>query len=205
MALTKLKRIVVASMVVGAFHAGVATAAVETGAAAPDFTLTDVQGNKHTLHDHLGSIIVLEWTNYDCPFVRKFYNPGVMQAMQSEMAENGVVWLTICSSAPGTQGNFTQEVWKQRIEAWNVVAPVLLDESGDVGRTYGARVTPHMYVIDSEGRIAYQGAIDSIRSVNPDDIEKADNYVKAAVHALLAGEDVENTHTTPYGCTVKYE
>ena len=205
MAYITLKRIVLASIVFAGLQASIATGAVETGAEAPDFTLTDVQGNEHTLHDHLGSIIVLEWTNYDCPFVRKFYNPGVMQAMQSEMAEKGVIWLTICSSAPGTQGNFTQEVWKQRMEAWNVVAPVLLDESGDVGRAYGARVTPHMYVIDTEGRIAYQGAIDSIRSVSPDDIEKAENYVKAAVHALLAGEDVENTDTTPYGCTVKYE
>ncbi len=184
---------------------GTAQAAVETGAAAPDFTLTDVAGNEHTLHDHLGSIIILEWTNYDCPFVRKFYNPGVMQEWQKAMADQGIVWLTICSSAPGTQGHFSQEVWKQRMEDWSVVAPVLLDESGDVGRAFGARVTPHMYVIDTEGRIAYQGAIDSIRSVNPDDIERADNYVKAAVEALLAGEEVEITDTTPYGCTVKYE
>ena len=184
--------------------AGFAVAAVETGAEAPDFTLTDVQGNSHTLQDHRGSIVVLEWTNYDCPFVRKFYDPGVMQAMQTEMAEKGIVWLTICSSASGKQGHFTQEVWKQRMAAWTVVAPVLLEESGDVGRAYSARTTPHMYVIDAEGKLVYQGAIDSIRSVNADDIERADNYVKAAVAAVLAGESVEVTDTRAYGCSVKY-
>ena len=201
----KMLRFSAALLTVVGIQVGTVSAGVETGAEAPDFTLTDVAGNEHTLHDHLGSIIILEWTNYDCPFVRKFYNPGVMQEWQEAMAEQGIVWLTICSSAPGTQGNFTQAVWKQRMEEWNVVAPVLLDESGDVGRAYGARTTPHMYVIDTEGRIAYQGAIDSIRSVNPDDIERADNYVQAAVAALLAGEEVETTDTRPYGCTVKYE
>lgn len=201
----KLKCVAIAGLAAASLQAGVAMGAVETGAEAPDFTLTDVRGNEHTLHDHLGSIIVLEWTNYDCPFVRKFYNPGVMQAMQAEFAERGIVWLTICSSAPGTQGNFTPEVWLQRMGAWNVVAPVLLDESGDVGRAYGALVTPHMYVIDTEGRIAYQGAIDSIRSVNSDDIDRADQYVRLAVEALLAGNEVAITDTRPYGCTVKYE
>ena len=201
----KMLRFSAALLTVVGLQVGAVSAGVETGSEAPDFTLTDVAGNEHTLHDHLGSMIILEWTNYDCPFVRKFYNPGVMQEWQESMAEQGIVWLTICSSAPGTQGNFTQEVWKQRMEEWNVVAPVLLDESGDVGRAYGARTTPHMYVIDTEGRIAYQGAIDSIRSVNPDDIERADNYVQDAVAALLAGEDVEVTDTTAYGCTVKYE
>lgn len=200
----KLQRVIGAGIVFAGIHAGVVTAAVETGAEAPNFTLTDVQGNEHTLHAHRGSIVVLEWTNYDCPFVRKFYNPGAMQAMQTEMAEKGVVWLSICSSAPGTQGNFTPEVWKQRMEAWSVVAPVLLDESGDVGRAFGARTTPHMFVINAEGNVAYQGAIDSIRSVNPADIERADNYVRLAVEALLAGNEVETTDTQPYGCTVKY-
>lgn len=205
MGIKKMIRWACAAALVAGLHAGTASAGVEAGDAAPDFTLTDVQGNEHTLHDHLGSIIILEWTNYDCPFVRKFYNPGVMQEMQRAMADQDIVWLTICSSAPGTQGNFTQEVWMERMEEWDVVAPVLLDESGDVGRAFGALVTPHMYVIDTEGNVAYQGAIDSIRSVNPDDIEEAENYVQSAVEALLAGEDIEHTDTRPYGCTVKYE
>jgi peroxiredoxin len=179
-------------------------ASVKTGEAAPDFTLTDVNGNAHTLSSHKGKIVVLEWTNYDCPFVRKFYNPGAMQALQAEVAEKGVVWLTINSSAPGKQGNFSKEVWLQRMAAHNAVAPVLLDEDGTVGRAYGARTTPHMFVIHADGTIVYQGAIDSIRSTNAADIEKADNYVRAAVVALLAGEPVETTDTRPYGCSIKY-
>ncbi|MFU8781137.1 MAG: thioredoxin family protein [Kiritimatiellia bacterium] len=183
----------------------VASAAVETGSEAPDFTLSDVHGNSHTLREHRGRIVVLEWTNYDCPFVKKFYEPGAMQALQAEMKAKGVVWLSICSSAAGKQGNFTKSVWLQRMEAAKVQVPVLLDESGDVGRAYSARTTPHMFVIDAEGKVVYQGAIDSIRSTNSDDIERAENYVQAAVTAVLAGQAVETTDTRAYGCSVKYE
>lgn len=199
-----MRVVAVAGFVLAGLHVQSAMAAVETGAEAPDFKLTDVQGNEHTLSEHRGNIVVLEWTNYDCPFVRKFYKPGVMQALQAEMTAKGIVWLTICSSASGKQGNFTKEIWLQRMEASKVVTPVLLDESGDVGRAYSARTTPHMFVIDAAGKVAYQGAIDSIRSVDSGDIERADNYVKAAVTALLAGEAVEVTDTTAYGCSVKY-
>lgn len=195
--------IAVAGISLAGFQAAVA--AVETGAEAPDFKLQDIQGNAHSLSAHRGKIVVLEWTNYDCPFVKKFYVPGVMQKMQAEMAEKGIVWLSICSSAPGKQGNFTKEVWLQRMEAAKVQVPVLLDEDGTVGGAYNARTTPHMFVIDVEGKVAYQGAIDSKRSVNSDDIEGADNYVKAAVEALLAGEPVAVTDTTAYGCSVKYK
>jgi len=179
-------------------------AAVETGAVTPGFTLQDVAGMAHSLEAHRGSIVVLEWTNYDCPFVRKFYQPGVMQQWQAEMRAKGVVWLTINSSAAGKQGNFTAEVWKQRMAAWKVTGPVLLDPEGAVGRAYGARTTPHMFVLDAEGKVVYQGAIDSVRSVNSDDIAGAENYVKAAVTALLAGEPVAVTDTQAYGCSVKY-
>ncbi len=175
------------------------------GTKAPDFTLPSVAGEEHSLSQYEGKIVVLEWINYDCPFVRKFYNPGVMQKWQNEATEKGIVWLSICSSAPGTQGNFSHEEWQRRIAAHEVKIPVLLDESGDVGRAYGAQTTPHMYVINPEGYIVYQGAIDSIRSTSADDIEKADNYVRAAIKAVLAGEEVEVAKTRAYGCSVKYK
>jgi peroxiredoxin len=179
-------------------------AAVKTGADAPAFSLMDVHGNTHSLADHKGKIVVLEWTNYDCPFVRKFYSVGAMQKLQKEMTEKDVVWLSINSSAAGKQGNFSKEVWLQRIKDAGVETPVLLDADGTVGKAYGAKTTPHMFVIDAEGKVAYQGAIDSKRSTNSDDIEGAENYVKAAVKALMAGDDVEVKDTQSYGCSVKY-
>lgn len=172
---------------------------------APAFELQDVNGTVHSLAQYEGRIVVLEWTNYDCPFVKKFYSVGAMQSLQEEFAARGVVWLSVCSSAPGKQGHFTREEWRDRIERSGVkAAAVLLDESGDVGRAYGARNTPQFVIIDPEGRIAYQGAIDDRRSANPDDIAGARNYVEEALDALLAGRPVEVAETAPYGCTVKY-
>ncbi len=173
--------------------------------AAPAFTLTDAHGEEHSLSDYEGKVVVLEWVNHGCPFVVKFYAGGHMQAMQEEMVEKGVVWLSICSSAPNTQGWMTAEDQAKTIEEKGIKATaVLLDEDGTVGRAYGARTTPHMYVIDGEGKLRYQGAIDSIRSTRASDIEKADNYVRAAVEAVLAGEEVDPKQTQPYGCSVKY-
>lgn len=173
--------------------------------AAPDFTLTDAHGEEHTLSDYKGKIVVLEWVNHGCPFVVKFYAGGHMQAMQAEMAEKDVIWLSICSSAKDQQGWMTAEDQAKTIEEKEIKAhAVLLDEDGTVGRLYGARTTPHMYVIDAEGMLRYQGAIDSIRSTRAADIERADNYTRAAVEALLAGEEVAVTQTQPYGCSVKY-
>jgi len=172
---------------------------------APAFTLTDAHGNEHSLSDYEGKIVVLEWVNHGCPFVVKFYRNGNMQALQAEMAEKGVVWLSICSSGPGKQGWMTPEDQAKTIEEKEIKAhAVLIDEDGTVGRAYGAATTPHMFVIDGEGAIRYRGAIDSIRSTNPDDIPRADNYVKAAVEALLAGEEVDPKETRAYGCTVHY-
>ncbi len=171
---------------------------------APAFRLPSVGGETHSLSQYAGKVVVLEWTNYDCPFVKKHYSVGAMQALQREMTDAGVVWLSINSSAPGKQGNFTKEEWQRRMKAAKVAVPVLLDEDGTVGHAYGAKTTPHMFVIDPEGQIVYQGAIDSIRSTNSDDIEKAENYVKAAVAAVQAGEPVEEPKTRAYGCSVKY-
>lgn len=172
--------------------------------AAPGFTLPDAHGAAHSLADFRGSIVVLEWVNQECPFVVKFYSGGHMQALQAEMAEKGVVWLSINSSAPGLQGWLTPEDHLSTIEQKGINSrAVLIDEDGTVARAYGARTTPHMFVIDAEGNIAYQGAIDSIRSTNPEDIPRARNHVREAVASLLAGEPVEVPRTQPYGCSVK--
>jgi peroxiredoxin len=173
--------------------------------AAPAFTLPDGHGNEHSLSDFEGKIVVLEWVNQECPFVVKFYSGGHMQALQAEMAEKGVIWLSINSSAPGLQGWLSPEDHLSTIEEKGINAhAVLIDEDGTVGRAFGARTTPHMFVIDKEGNIAYQGAIDSVRSTNPADIPEARNYVREAVTALLAGEAPPVARTQPYGCSVKY-
>ena len=183
-----------------------AFAAAEIGEEAPNFTLPDIAGEAtHTLSDHRGSYVVLEWTNYDCPFVVKHYREGHMQRLQQEMAKQGVVWYLICSSAPGTQGHFDAETWARRTAEWEVAAKaVLLDPEGTVGRAYGATHTPHMFVIDPEGVLIYAGAIDSIRSTNPDDIARAGNYVRMALDRARAGLAVDPARTRAYGCTVKY-
>lgn len=182
-----------------------AVAAVKTGEAAPDFKLKDLSGTEHSLSDFKGKIVVLEWTNYGCPFVKKHYGSGNMQALQEKYTKKGVVWLTICSSAPGKQGYFTTEEWvKKSEEAKSKGTAILPDPTGATGKLYGAKTTPHMFVIDAAGKLAYQGAIDSNRSFDPKTIKGATNYVAEAVDALLKGEDVAEKETKSYGCSVKY-
>ncbi len=179
--------------------------AVSIGEKAPDFTLTDIEGNTHSLSDFAGKVVVLEWTNHGCPFVKKHYGSGNMQALQENAAEKDVVWLTICSSAPGKQGHMSAEDWQKLSNDKGVKSTgTLIDEDGSVGRLYKAKVTPHMYVIDSEGMLVYNGAIDSISSASASDIPKAENYVTAALEAVLAGEAVAKGTSKPYGCSVKY-
>ncbi len=183
--------------------AGAQAAAV--GEAAPDFTLTDTHGNEHSLSDFAGQVVVLEWFNHECPFVVKFYDSGKMQELQRSAAEDGIVWLTVVSSAPGTQGYTSADEANEIIANWeSAEAARLLDPEGTAGRLYDARTTPHMYIIDTEGTLVYNGAIDSIASANQDDIEKADNYVVNALEALAAGAPIEPNQTRPYGCSVKY-
>jgi len=180
-------------------------AAVETGASAPEFTLTDTTGAEHSLSDFKGKYVVLEWTNYGCPFVVKYYQEGHMQALQEKMSGQGVVWLIINSGAPGKQGHVTPEQGQQQIADKGIKATaMLLDTDGKVGRAFDARVTPHMYLIDPDGKLVYQGAIDSIRSTKVKDIDKAENYVLAAYQAHKGGKPVENPVTKPYGCGIKY-
>ena len=177
----------------------------EVGKAAPAFELKDVQGNVHSLAHFKGKVVVLEWTNYDCPFVKKHYGSGNMQRLQGKYTEKQVVWLSICSSAPGKQGHFTPEVWKKRIEEKGSRAmAVLLDADGKVGRAYGAATTPHMFVIAADGTLQYAGAIDDNPSWDPKTVDGAHNHVAAALDALLAGKSVAVAETKPYGCSVKY-
>ncbi len=172
---------------------------------APAFELPDVNGVKHSLAQYAGKTVVLEWINYDCPFVKKFYSVGAMQALQEKYTQKDMVWLSICSSAPGQQGHYSKEEWLRRIEQSTVKATaVLLDEDGTVGKAYGAKTTPHMYVVTADGNIVYDGAIDDKRSTRAADIEGARNYVKEALKALQAGEAIKDAKTQAYGCSVKY-
>lgn len=179
--------------------------AAEVGAKAPAFTLTDSNGTSHNLSDFKGKYVVLEWINHGCPFVKKFYGPGKMQELQETWTGKDVVWLTICSSAPGKQGHMTADGWNEKIEATGAKSTaLLLDEDGTVGKAYDAKVTPHMYVINPEGTLIYNGAIDSVKSTNPDDIAGATNYVVQAITEAKAGKEVSVPTSAPYGCGVKY-
>ncbi|MCX8054332.1 MAG: thioredoxin family protein [Ignavibacteria bacterium] len=172
---------------------------------APDFELTDVNGTKHKLSDFHGKFVVLEWINFDCPFVKKHYDSENMQKLQGEYTSKGVVWLAICSSAPGKEGNLSKDEIKKRAANYKAkFTAYLIDESGDVGRLYSAKTTPHMYIIDPQGKLIYAGAIDSIRSTDKADIDKAENYVSKALNEALAGKAVSTKVTQPYGCSVKY-
>lgn len=172
---------------------------------ASDFTLKDTDGNEVTLSTYKGKIVVLEWFNHGCPFVKKHYDKGHMQKLQETYTENDVVWLAICSSAPSKQGHRDAAGHKADAETKGTKATaILLDEDGKVGKLYSAKTTPHMFIIDAEGKIAYEGAIDSKRSTNPDHIADSTNFVKQALDELLAGKAVSKAKTTPYGCSVKY-
>ncbi len=177
----------------------------KVGEKAPDFTLVDSHGNEHSLSDFHGQFVVLEWLNHECPFVRKFYNANKMQELQKKYTDKGVVWLSIISSREGEQGFMTPEEINKANEEKNVyAAAVLIDEPGNVGRLYNARVTPHMYVINPDGVLIYDGAIDDKPTANPRDIEGAHNYVIAALDAAMNGREVKISTTRPYGCSVKY-
>lgn len=177
----------------------------ESTATAHDFTLFDTHGAKHTLSDYRGKYVVLEWLNYDCPFVRKHYRSGNMQRLQKAYAEKGVVWLSVVSSAPGKQGHFAPEQMNERTQQeGGAQMAVLLDSDGAVGRLYGARTTPHMFVIDPAGIRIYEGAIDDRPSTNLADIEGATNFVAQSLEQSMAGDPVSVTSRQPYGCSVKY-
>lgn len=175
-----------------------AAGAVEVGAPAPQFSLPDTKGTTHTLSEHRGKIVVLEWTNPTCPFVKRHYSAGTMKKLASKYAEKGVVWLAIDSSHFASA-----EADQQWIADHKLPYPILLDPAGNVGRAYGAKTTPHMFVVDKEGKIAYAGAIDD--DPRGDKGNSARNYVDEVLAKLVSGEKPEISTTPPYGCSVKYK
>lgn len=182
-----------------------AHAALEPGEPAPDFTATDVNGNTVKLSDYAGKTVVLEWTNHLCPFVIKHYDSGNMQALQKKYTDQGVIWLSINSSAAGKEGHTTPEEAKKVMSEWKTAETArLLDPTSEIGKLYSAKTTPHMFVIDENGTIAYAGAIDDNDSFKPETIQGATNYVAQALDALAANKPVEMAQTKPYGCSVKY-
>lgn len=175
------------------------------GETAPDFAELSASGTEVSLADFAGKTVVLEWTNHDCPFVRKHYNSENMQGLQRRAAGEDVVWISVISSAPGKQGHVSAEQALELTETRGAEpAYVLLDEDGSMGRAYGAKTTPHMYIIDDEGLLRYAGAIDTIPSADPADLPNAQNYVTAALSSMADGEEVVTTLSAPYGCSVKY-
>ena len=180
-------------------------AAAEVGEKAPGFTATDMMGEKVNLSDFENKVVVLEWINFGCPFVKKHYSSGNMQSLQEKYTGKDVVWLSVNSSAKGKQGYLESEDLVKKIEKEEGQAThVLVDTAGTVGKAYEAKVTPHMMIIAKDGTLAYSGAIDSNPSADPADIETADKLFADALDAVLAGEAVEDAKNKPYGCGVKY-
>jgi peroxiredoxin len=194
-----------AIVLAAASFVGAAEAAPQIGAAAPAFQATDATGAKRSLAEFAGKPVVLEWSNNQCPFVKKHYETGNMQALQRAAVTDGAVWLTIISSAPGKQGHVTGAKAQELTRARNAApSAVLLDESGAIGKLYGARTTPHMFVIGADGKLVYQGAIDDKPAVNHNSVKGARNYVREALTATRAGRAPAVTSTQAYGCSVKY-
>jgi len=180
--------------------------AMELGKKTPQFSLIDSEGKTHNLSDYKDKYVVLEWVNYDCPFVKKHYSTNNMQNLQKKYTQKGVIWLSICSSADSKQGNFKGAKLIERIkkEGSNSTA-YLIDEEGKVGKSYGAKTTPHMFIINPDGRLIYSGGIDDTPSTDPADIADAQNYVNLALDEALSGKEVSIKYGRPYGCSVKYK
>ena len=183
-----------------------AMASPEPGQLAPDFTATDSNGHARKLSDYHGKFVVLEWTNRGCPFTKKHYDSGNMQKLQKEWTGKGVVWLTVLSSAPGKQGYKSaaeENAYVTQVGASPTA--VLLDPEGQLGHLYGAKTTPHIFIVDPSGKLIYDGAIDSKPTTDQEDIAGADNYVSDALGAALSGQTIAKASTQPYGCSVKYQ
>jgi peroxiredoxin len=175
------------------------------GAPAPAFSLLDSNGKTVSLADFKGKTVVLEWSNHDCPYVRKHYGSNNMQTLQKKWTTQGVVWLTLISSAPGTEGYVSaEEANKLTVERGAAPSDVLFDPKGDVGRSYGAQTTPHMYVIKGDGTLVYMGGIDDKPTTRLSDVKTAKNFVDAALSEVAQGKPVSVTTSRPYGCSVKY-
>jgi peroxiredoxin len=179
--------------------------AVKVGDQAPDFTGTDSHGQTHKLSDYRGKFVVLEWHNNGCPFTKKHYESGNMQKLQQEWTSKGVVWFTVISSSPGSQGYVTADQENEYLQKMHAVpSAAILDPKGDIGHLYGAKTTPHMFVINPQGQIIYNGAIDDKATTDPSDVNGANNYVSDALQEAMSGKAVAVATTRPYGCSVKY-
>jgi peroxiredoxin len=196
-----LRRSLLAALILPALAHATAT----IDAPAPAFSATTADGRTVNLAEYKGKTVVLEWTNHDCPYVRKHYGTGNMQAQQKAATAQGVVWLQVISSAPGQQGH-VDGAGAQKLNADRGAVPTatLLDPKGELGKLYGAQTTPHMYVIKPDGTLAYKGGIDSLATPDKADIARAEPYVTEALAAVAAGRKVEKASTRPYGCSVKY-
>lgn len=189
-----------------ALAATTARTEIQPGRLAPDFTLKDSTGKEVKLSSFKGKTVVLEWTNHECPYVRKHYETSTMQTLQKDASKDGVVWLTLISSAPGQQGH-VNGLEAEKLTADRKAAPtaVLFDPTGKVGKAYEARVTPHMFVIDKDGMLRYQGGIDDKPSANHADVKTAKPYVREALAAVKAGATPNPAVTRAYGCSIKYQ
>lgn len=182
-----------------------AKAAPTVGEPAPAFTGTTAEGETVSLDDYAGKTVILEWTNDGCPYVRKHYDSGNMQALQREAKQDDIVWLTVISSAPGKQGYATgPQAISIAEEAGAMPGEIVLDPSGEIGHAYDARTTPHMYIVDAQGTLRYMGGIDDRPTADKADIDGATNYVSAALDDMQAGREVARANTPPYGCSIKY-
>jgi peroxiredoxin len=199
------RRLLLAVAAVAVCATGAALAAPVLGEPAPAFQAMDADGHARALSDFAGKIVVLEWTSSDCPYSGKHYGSGNMQGLQKKAVKEGVVWLTVSSSAPEREGYFTPQAaraWRAKVGSH--ATAILLDGDGKVGRAYNARVTPHMFVIDKAGRVAYMGGIDDRPYADPASLKGAKNYVTAALADLKAGRPVAQPVSAPYGCSVRY-
>jgi hypothetical protein len=198
-----MQRLLAAAL--ASLFAATAAASAAVGQQAPSFTVTDLAGKPVKLEDYKGKTVVLEWNNFGCPFVMKHYNSGNMQALQKKYSGD-VVWLAVNSTAKGHSDYTEPTKISQQLQGFGAQpARYLMDEPGSMGLAYGAKVTPHMYIIDPQGKVVYNGAIDDKRSTNPADVKTSKNYVIAALDELKAGKPVSVASTAPYGCTIKYK
>lgn len=198
-----MRILVLASLVL--FLPVCAQALPEIGRTAPDFTATDIEGKSVKLSDYKGKLVVLEWNNPLCPFVKKHYNANNMQTLQTFAKGKGIMWITINSGGPGKEGNMTADEAKEYVSYKHLnISHYINDPEGTIGKLYGAKTTPHMFVIDAKGTLAYMGAIDDKPDTSPASIPVAQNYVKSALDSLLGGLPVATASTQAYGCSVKY-
>jgi len=200
------RHIFLVSLVSAIGFTGTVQATPAVGQQAPEFSLSDTSGKTVRLSDYRGKHVVLEWVNPGCPYVRKHYNSANMQGTQKEVAGKGVVWLAINSTSESHPDYLAPAQLARWMAGQNAVpSNTLMDEDGAVGKAYGARTTPHMYIVNPVGVLVYAGGIDSIPSARADDIKTAVNYVKQSIEDSLAGKPLRNAVTRPYGCSVKYK